>query len=122
MDKSFKNFLENYDECMDEALNLGQRRRKAIQMRKMKGKIAIGQRRAKMRVADSSRLQKRARKHARTFLLKKLTKGKGKKDLDYARREAIEKRLDKMKGKVDQLAKKLLPKLRRAEMTKRQKR
>jgi len=103
-----------------EALNVGQRRRRAIQMRRMKGKIRIGQQRAKMRVANKERLIKRARKAARTAIMKKLTKGKGKDQLDYSRRQSIEKRIDKMKGKVDQLARKLFPQIRKKEMTKRQ--
>lgn len=105
---------------VDEALNLAQRRRRAMQFRKAKGKIKIGRERAENRVASNDRLMKRARKHARDLLVKKLTKGKSKDELDYARREAIEKRVDKMKNKIDLLAKKLMPQLRKAELSKRQ--
>lgn len=105
---------------VDEALNLAQRRRRAMQFRKSKGKIKIGRERAENRVASNDRLMKRARKHARDLLVKKLTKGKSKDELDYARREAIEKRVDKMKNKIDLLAKKLMPQLRKAELSKRQ--
>ena len=63
---------------------------------------------------------KRARKAARMTVMKKLTKVGSKSDLDFARRQAIEKRLDKMGPKIDQIAKKLFPALRKKEMTKRQ--
>jgi hypothetical protein len=61
-------------------------------------------------------LKTRAKKQARNMLAKKLTKGVGKADLNMARRMEIEKRLDKMKPKIDKLAKKLLPKVRKQEL------
>ena len=121
--ESNENPVDSYlaSESVEEALTIAQRRKKAIQMKKLKGKIKIGQERARRRVASNQKLLKRARKHARMALFKKLSKGQGKADIDYARREAIEKRLDKMKGKIDMLAKKLLPSIRKAELSKRQK-
>jgi hypothetical protein len=105
-----------------EAMNLGQRRRAAISFRKNKGKIALGKKKAERRMPDKDRLEKRARRAARTLLMKKLTKGVSKDELDFARREAIEKRLDKMTGKIDQLAKRLLPKIRKSAIEKNAKR
>lgn len=139
---SFKQFVDLYEkkvECpkckgkgcehcdnkgyhiVNEALSMTQRRRKSVQFRRMKGKIKIGQQRAKMRVATMDRLKKRARKAARNFLVKRITKGVPKGELDFARREAIEKRVDRMKSKIDQIARKMLPQLRRAEMERRNK-
>ena len=106
------------EENTDEALNMAQRRAAARRFARMKTKIKIGRDRAKKRIADPARLKKRARKQARNQILKKLMKGQDKSDLSFARRQEIEKRLDKpaMKSKIDRLAKKLLPKARRAEL------
>ena len=64
------------------------------------------------------KLKKRANKQARELLLKKLTKGKGKGDLSMKRRAELEKKLDKKKAVIQKIAKKLLPKVRKAEIAK----
>ena len=107
---------------LDEALTATQRRARARQMKRYKSRIKIGQEKAKRRMASQEKLQKRARKAARTLLFKKLTKGMDKSELTFQRRQEIEKRLDKMKPRIDKLAKKLLPQVRKAEMSKRQSR
>lgn len=108
--------LENEEAEVDEALTMAQRRKAAQRFKKYKSRIKIGRERAARRVASKEVLMKRARKAARTAIMKRLIKDTPKSELDFARREQIEKRLDKMKPKIDQLAKKLLPKLRKAEM------
>lgn len=107
------------NEEVTEAMNLSQRRRAALRMKKIQGRVEIGAERARHKVADPSRIARRARKAARTLILKKMTKGVAKKDLDWGRREAIEKRLDRMKGKIGMLAKRLLPVMRKRDMEKR---
>ena len=47
-----------------------------------------------------------------------MTKGVDKGELSMARRQGLEKRLDKLKPKIDKLARKLLPKVRKAEIAK----
>jgi hypothetical protein len=107
-------------EQTDEALNMQQRRAKARQFARMKTKIKIGKERAARRIADPERLKKRARKQARNAVLKKLMKDVPKSELSYARRQELEKRLEKpvMQVRIDRLAKKLLPKVRRDELAK----
>ena len=100
----------------DEALTTQQRLKKARQMKKLAPKIALGRKRAARKMANMETLKKRAKKQARNMIAKKLTKGISKGDLNMARRMEIEKRLDKMKPKIDKLAKKLLPKVRKAEL------
>ena len=108
------------DEEPDEALDMGQRRAAARRFARNKTKIKIGRDRAARRIADPERLKKRARKQARNQVLKKLMKDIPKNDLSYAQRGELEKRLEKpvMKTKIDRLAKKMLPKVRRAELDK----
>lgn len=107
------------EQVVDEALSMAQRLAKKRQMKRYKSKIKVGRDRAKRKMADSSRLETRARRAARKQIYKKLTKGMDKSELTYQRRQEIEKRLDKMKPKIDRLAKRMLPKVRKAEVDRR---
>lgn len=99
---------------LDEALTLVQRLKRSRQMKKYKSRIKIGREKAKRRTADVGRLRKRARKQARNMVAKKLAKGNYK-DLSFSRKQEIEKRLDKLGPRIDRIAKKLLPKMRKLE-------
>ena len=103
---------------VDEALTLQQRQKRGRIMKRLKARIKIGRERQKRKMADKGRLQKRAIKQARNKLVKKITKGKSKKDLSFARRQEIEKRLEKpaMKKRIERLAKRMFPQIRRAEV------
>ena len=104
------------DEMQDEALDIQQRRARARTMKKNKAKIAMGRKRSMRRMADPERLKKRARKQAINTVFKKLSKGVDKSDLPPARRQEIEKRLEKMKPRIDRIARKLLPQVRKKEL------
>ena len=101
-----------------EALTMTQRRAKSRQMKKFRARLMVGRKKARMKVASAPVLARRARKAARNAIAKKMTKGIAKADLTPARTMEIEKRLDKMGGRVSRLAKKLTPKLRQAELGK----
>ena len=105
----------------NEALTFQQRKQRARSMRKYKAKIAVGRAKAKRRSASPEKLLKRARKLARTTLFKKLSKGKSKNELPFQRRHEIEKRLDKMKGRIDRMSKKNIPVVRKLERDRRSK-
>jgi len=105
-------------EPADEALNMQQRRARARQMKKYQARLKVGRKKARMKVANQKVLARRARKAARLAIAKKLTKGIPKSELTPARKQEIEKRIDKMAPRVTRLAKKLLPKLRQAELGK----
>ena len=66
------------------------------------------------------KLKKRARKQARNMLVKKMIKDTPKADLSMARKKEIEKRLEKpaFQNRIARIAKKSLPKIRRAEIQK----
>ena len=106
-------------EDVDEALNFQQRRARARAMKKNKAKIAMGRRRAARKAADPKRLMKRARKAAISTLFKKLAKGQTRSDLPAGRRQEIEKRIEKMKPRVDKIARKMLPQIRKIEKERR---
>ena len=105
-------------ESLDEAKTVAQRQKMKQAFRKNKAKIALGRKKASRKLADPETLMKRARKHARDLLVKKLTKGKDKGELSFSQRGNIEKQVDKKKGAIDRIAKKLLPKIRQADKDK----
>ncbi len=104
------------EEVQDEALSMTQRLARGRQMKKLKSKIAMGRKRAMRKTANMDTLKKRARKAARNVVLKKLIKNTPKSELSMARRQDLEKRLDKKKAVIDKLSKKLLPQVRKKEM------
>ena len=114
----FKEFdsVDANEEVTQEALTVQQRMAKSRQMKKLAPKIAIGRARAARKMANMDTLKKRARKAARNIILKKLTKDIPKDELSMSRRQDIEKRLDKMKPKIDKLAQKVLPQVRKKEL------
>ena len=106
----------------NEALDMTQRLARRRTFKKNKAKIAMGRKRAEKRMANLDTLKKRAKKQARNMILKKLTKDIPKDELSMARRQDIEKRLDKMKPRIDKMAKKLIPQVRKQEMERKKRR
>lgn len=98
-----------------EALSVQARRALGRAIRKNKAKIAMGKRRAAMKVASQDKLKQRAKKQALNFFFKKLSKGQSRTDVSPARRAEIEKRLSKMTTKINKYALKILPKVRQQE-------
>lgn len=109
-----------YSESVEEALTTQQRLARARQFKRIQPKIRIGREKAKRRIASKEKLQARARKQARMAIYKKLTKDIPKSELSFARRQEIEKRLDKpaIKKRIEMIARKLFPKVRQAELAK----
>jgi hypothetical protein len=103
----------------DEALDFQQRRARSRQMKKIKAKIAMGRKRFAKRAADPKRLEGRARKAARNILFKKFSKGKSRSEIPMQQRQTIEKRLEKMKGRIGNIAKKILPQIRKLDKERR---
>jgi uncharacterized protein YwgA len=105
-------------EDVDEALTLQQRIKRGRMMKRMKSRIKIGRERAKRKMAPVAKLKKRANRKARDLIVRKITKDIPKKDLTFARKQEIEKRLEKpaFKARIARLAKRMFPKIRKAEV------
>jgi hypothetical protein len=105
---------------MEEALTVQQRMQRKRQMKKIKFKIKRGREIAKRRIASKEKLMKRTRRQVRLAFMKKFTKDIPKSELTYARRQEIEKRLEKpaIKKRIDMLARRAFPKVRQAELAK----
>jgi len=117
--KSKRTYAGNEDvEPENEALTIQQRMKRGRMMKRLKTRIKIGRDKAKRRMANMDTLKQRARKSARKLILKKLTKGKDKNDLPFARRQELEKRLDKpaVKKRIDMLAKRMVKDKRKQEI------
>lgn len=111
---------ESTEQDVDEALSTSQRLAKSRQMKRYKSKIKVGRDRAMRKMADMGRIKKRAQKHARLSLFKKLSKGLSPSEVPFAKRAEIEKRLDKMKVRIERMAKKLIPQVRKQEQLRHQ--
>ena len=120
--KSFKEFSQDeklVEQYNTEALNFLQRLQKSRIMKRIKHKIQRGAKLARRRiVSDPEKLMKRAIKQQRLKIAKKLLKGTSLSAVSVARKIEIGKKLDKMKGRIYKLAKKLLPSIRKKEKNK----
>jgi tRNA(Ser,Leu) C12 N-acetylase TAN1 len=120
--KSFKEFSQDeklVEQYNTEALNFLQRLQKSRIMKRIKHKIQRGAKLARRKiVSDPDKLMKRAIKQQRTNIAKKLLKGVSLSSISVARKIEIGKKLDKMKGRIYKLAKKLLPSIRKKEKNK----
>ena len=84
-------------------------------MKRLAKKIARKKNIAMRKLAAPEKLQRRARKLARKLLAKKIIKGRAISDLTFAEKEKLEKKLEKKKAAIARIARKLLPKVKRAE-------
>jgi predicted kinase len=99
-----------------EVLNMQQRRAIGMRMKRLAKKIARTKARKKKRMKDPRALKTKANKQARSILFKKMSGGKAAGDLSVGARIAIGKKLDKKKGAIAKLAKRLLPKVKKQEV------
>tara|TARA_Y100001958_G_scaffold157402_1_gene152404 strand:+ start:17 stop:421 length:405 start_codon:yes stop_codon:yes gene_type:complete len=120
--KSFKEFNQDTEltqQYTPEALNIAQRLARSRLMKRIQSKIKLGRKKAaKKIVSDENVLMTRARKQVRNNMLKKWLKGKPIALLGIKEKEKYEVKLNKMKVRIAQLAKKLLPQIRKTEKSK----
>ena len=112
---TMKKIDDMINDVLDEIMSKMGRMKRA-RMMKTKGKMIARKRKIAMkRKASPEKIKKRAAKKARDIITKKILKDKSKSDLSLAGRERLEKRLAKKKGIIAKIAKKILPKVRKAE-------
>jgi hypothetical protein len=120
-EKSRRGVLEDFVDNdgsveLDEVISYGSRRKKARDLRKNKAKIKMGRKKASRRMADLPRLKNRSNKQARDTMFKKFSKGKARSEMSPAQRAQIEKRLSTMGSRIERIAKKILPAVRKQEI------
>lgn len=115
-DRDYAEFLED-ELLLGEALDASQRRKRRMQMRRSKKKIARGRRISARKIATTDKLQRRAKRAAIKATRKKVAGKKGEKynELSFNQRKAIDLRVARRKPMVDRTARRLLPKTRKAD-------
>tara|TARA_B110000879_G_C11018316_1_gene449884 strand:+ start:169 stop:537 length:369 start_codon:yes stop_codon:yes gene_type:complete len=108
----------SFKDMLSEVLDMAQRRKMAMRMKKNKGRIAMARKRSERKFASLDTLKKRARRQARKDMVSTITKGQDKSDMTMARKKDIEKRLDRpaVQSRIDRQAKKLIKVVRKKEL------
>ena len=101
---------------IDEAvLSVSQRLKRRSQMRRSKGKLRLGQRRALARKATSKTIKRRSKRIAIKLIRKRILRGRKYQDLSYGSRAAVDRQVARRKAVIGRIAKRIEPKLRQAE-------
>jgi len=102
---------------MNEAWSLQRRRKQGLLMKRRAKIIARVRKRKLSRMADAKALKRRAQKAARAVLFKRMAAGKTKGEITSKQMLiAIAAKLDKNQAKINKLAVKMLPKVKKKEM------
>ena len=104
------------EEALDEApLSIQQRKRRGMQMRRLKSRLKIARKKAKRKMASKEKLQVRARRKAIDIIRNRLSK-KPYSDMSPPEKIALDKRLAKISpAAIERIARKQLPGVRSAE-------
>lgn len=104
------------DIILSEALTLSGRRKRSITMRRLEPKLQRKKELMKRRIAPSDVVMNRAEKAAHKLIMqKRLLKTRNYTDLSPTEKTNIEKKMQQFEPSVKKLAKKLFPRLKRAE-------
>jgi len=102
-------------ETQDEVMSKATRFKMSMKM-KAKSKMIARKRAISMKKKKSpEKIKKTAMKQARDLLAKKILKDRSKADLSISGKEALEKKLNKKTAVIKRIAKKLIPKIKKAE-------
>ena len=106
---------------LSEVLSHAQRIKASLRMKKMAKRIKIARDRAMKRTPTREVIKKRAARQARKDMFKKMTRGQDKGDVAIARRADIEKRMARMKPRLQRMAQRLVPTIRKKDRERKQK-
>ena len=84
-------------------------------MKRLAPKIAMKRKIAMKKKATPEKLKVRAMKQARDVVRAKFVKGKSYDELSYAEKIQLDKKVEKKQALIKKIAKKLLPKIKKAE-------
>ena len=105
--------MENQNEAV---LDLRQRRKRGMQLRRRKARIKRQRALQMRRFADKARITKRAKRGARNVIKKRFAGGKSYSKLSTAQKITVDRRAEKMKKIIGRLAARLTPQFRRKEI------
>ena len=84
-------------------------------MKRLAPKIAMKRKIAAKKKASPEKLKTRAMKQARDAVRAKFVKGKSYQELSYSEKIQLDKKVEKKQALIKKIAKKLLPKIKKAE-------
>jgi hypothetical protein len=116
-----KELLSEENQSLEErkVLSVLQRRHAAIAMKKNKMRIKTGAKRQARMAASSDRLLNRGKRDLRAKLFKKFASGKSKAQVSLGQRVSIDARLQRMAKRIEKLAARMVPKLRKIDQQRR---
>lgn len=103
------------EELLDEKLSASSRMRKKMSMIRRKAKTTMARNIKLRRSASMNVIQKRAKVAARRALYKRFLRGRNKASLSASEKDQIEARVSRMKNIQNNLAMKMIPKIRKLE-------
>ena len=106
---SFKEYL------IEKPLTPQQRLKRSRIMKRLAPKIAMKRKIAMKKKATSQKIKKRAQQKARDIVRKKLSGGKDYNKMSFAAKSALDKKVQAKTQVVKKLARKLIPKMKKAE-------
>ena len=111
-------FTQEEDILNERVMTLLQRRKAALKMRRLRFRIARARKLKKKRMASTDMLVRRARCAARTFVRKRIAgkQGANYSSLSPSQKIQIDKRVEKKAAFINKIAKRLLPKVKQAEL------
>jgi len=112
MDKLQSYLSEDLDEAV---LTLSQRLKRRSQFRRARGKIILGQKRARARKASSKQISRRSKRIAIKLIRKRILRNRKYQDLSYGARAAVDRQVARRKSAIARIAKRIEPRLRQAE-------
>ncbi len=105
----FKEYLS------EKPLTPQQRNQRGRIMKRLAPKIAMKRKIAAKKKANPEKLKVRAMKQARDAVRAKFVKGKSYQELSYSEKIQLDKKVEKKQALIKKIAKKLLPKIKKAE-------
>jgi len=100
---------------LQEVLSLAGRRKRAMQIRRLKAKIQRSRMLAMKRFANAKKLNVRSRRLATKFLKRRLAGGRDYASMSAGQKQMIDKKIEKLRPAVGKIASRLLPRVRRTE-------
>tara|TARA_R110000822_G_scaffold88734_4_gene205483 strand:- start:843 stop:2822 length:1980 start_codon:yes stop_codon:yes gene_type:complete len=102
---------------LSEVLDMNQRRKRALVMRRYSAKIARAKELSRKRLAPNEKLKKRALVQARNIIRKRVAGKRGQEyhSLSPSERIQVDKMVEKRKSAIGKIAKRILPKVKAAE-------
>ena len=105
------------EEQLDEVLTLQARMKRKMAMARLKTVMKAARTRALRKRADTPTLERRARKRARDLIRQRILKTVNYQDLPMSARARVDAQVAKRKKAIARISMKMLPKLKRAEMS-----